>query len=245
MRFPGSARLWRAKVGETPARPGQTQTKTALGADRINLANCQNGSTEECSKASSNAGNTHIPANTAGSVNDLCRFISRPLRQTNKARAAPTFEVHGLVGGYTGPGSKTIIPPRAEAKISMRLVPDMDADKIFRLVSEFIKSKNKDVEIHREGTLRPYLGQFTGPYAEAATRAMKYAFGKEPAFTREGGSIDAVVTMEKYLKVPIVFLGLSLPEHGYHAPNENYDWIQASGGMKMFVRYFAECAELK
>jgi acetylornithine deacetylase/succinyl-diaminopimelate desuccinylase-like protein len=186
---------------------------------------------------------------------DVKRFIKvnefKSLRTTKPAdvligtMAAPTFEVHGLVGGYTGPGIKTIIPPRAEAKISMRLVPDMDADKIFRLVSKFIKSKNKDVEIHREGTLRPYLGQFTGPYADAATRAMKYAFGKEPAFTREGGSIGAVVTMEKYLKAPIVFLGLSLPEHGYHAPNENYDWIQASGGMKMFVRYFAECAELK
>lgn len=74
---------------------------------------------------------------------------------------------------------------------------------------------------------------------------MKFAFGKEPAFTREGGSIRAVVTMEKYLKIPLMLLGLSLPEQGYHAPNENDDWQQASGGIKMFVRYFAEIAELK
>jgi len=175
----------------------------------------------------------------------------KSLRTTDPARvlkgtmAEPTFEVHGIVGGYSGPGIKTIIPPRAEAKISMRLVPDMDGEKIFSLVSRFIKAKNPDVKIHREAMLRHYLGQFTGPYADAARRAMKFAFGKEPAFTREGGSIGAVVTMEKYLKVPIMLLGLSLPEHGYHAPNENYDWQQASGGIKMFVHYFAEIAELK
>jgi acetylornithine deacetylase/succinyl-diaminopimelate desuccinylase-like protein len=73
---------------------------------------------------------------------------------------------------------------------------------------------------------------------------MRTAFGKEPAFVREGGSIGAVVTMKKYLKAPIVFLGLSLPEHGYHAPNENFDWEQASGGMKMFARYFDTLARV-
>jgi len=152
--------------------------------------------------------------------------------------ARPTFEVHGIVGGYTGPGIKTAIPHRAEVKISMRLVPNQDPDKIFRLVRSFIKERNPDVEIVPESFLRPYLGPFTGPYADAARDAMRTAFGREPAFVREGGSIGAVVTMQKYLKAPIVFLGLSLPEHGYHAPNENFDWEQASGGMKMFAKYF-------
>ena len=59
---------------------------------------------------------------------------------------------------------------------------------------------------------------------------MKFAFGKEPVFVREGGSIGAVLSMEKVLKSPVFFLGLSLPEHGYHAPNENFDWPQAEGG---------------
>lgn len=186
---------------------------------------------------------------------DVRRFMRahglRSLRTTDPVRvvkgimAEPTFEVHGIVGGYRGPGIKTIIPPRAEAKISIRLVPDQDAEKIFRLVSKFIASRNPDVVIRRAGTLRPYLGPFTGPYADAARRAMKFAFGREPAFTREGGSIGAVVTMQEYLRVPIIFLGLSLPEHGYHAPNENYDWGQASGGIRMFVHYFAEIAHLR
>lgn len=152
--------------------------------------------------------------------------------------AMPTFEIHGLVGGYTGPGVKTIIPPRAELKITMRLVPNQKTHKIFQIVSKYIKSKNKDVIVKKENSLEPYLGPFSGPLADAGREAMKFAFGKDPAFTREGGSIGAVVTMEKYLKAPILFLGLSLPEHGYHAPNENFDWEQTSGGIKMFAKYF-------
>ena len=152
--------------------------------------------------------------------------------------AYPTFEVHGIVGGYTGPGVKTAIAPMAEAKISMRLVPDQDPAKVFRLVRDFIKKRSPDVRILPESFLKPYIGPKTGPYADAAFDAMRTAFGREPAWVREGGSIGAVVTMQKYLKAPIVFLGLSLPEHGYHAPNENFDWEQASGGMKMFARYF-------
>ena len=150
----------------------------------------------------------------------------------------PTFEVHGMVGGYTGSGVKTAIAPAAEAKLSMRLVPNQDPDKVFKLVSQFIKKRNPDVQILPESFLKPFLAPREGPYIDAATDAMRFAFKKKPAFVREGGSIGAVVTMQEYLKVPIVFLGLSLPEHGYHAPNENYDWEQASGGMKMFEKYF-------
>ena len=156
--------------------------------------------------------------------------------------ARPTFEVHGIVGGYTGPGVKTAIPYRAEAKISMRLVPNQDGDRIVKLVKSFIKERNPDVQVIPESVLKPYLGPNTGRFADLARDAMKTAFGKEPAFVREGGSIGAVVTMAKYLKAPIVFLGLSLPEHGYHAPNENFDWEQASGGMRMFARYFESLA---
>jgi acetylornithine deacetylase/succinyl-diaminopimelate desuccinylase-like protein len=168
----------------------------------------------------------------------------KKIRSTTAAEAVrsiwayPTFEVHGMVGGYTGPGVKTAIAPKAEAKVSMRLVPNQDPAKIFRLVKAFIKKRNPDVQIFPESFLKPFLGPKSGSYAEAAQEAMRMAFGKEPAWVREGGSIGAVVTMQKYLKAPIVFLGLSLPEHGYHAPNENFDWEQASGGIQMFARYF-------
>ena len=95
------------------------------------------------------------------------------------------------------------------------------------------------------GSLQPYLGDFRGSYADAARRALQFAFGVEPAFIREGGSIGAVVTMQDYLRVPIMFIGLSLPEHGYHAPNEHYDWGQASGGVKALVKYFSEVSTIK
>jgi acetylornithine deacetylase/succinyl-diaminopimelate desuccinylase-like protein len=156
----------------------------------------------------------------------------------------PTFEIHGFIGGYTGPGVKTVVPPRAEVKFSMRLVPNQKPEKIFKLAEKYIKKINPDVQLKMEGHLDPYLGEFSGPYEEAAKEALRWAFSKTPVFTREGGSIGAVVTMQKYLKAPIVFIGLSLPEHGYHAPNENYDWKQASGGMKAFAKYFANIAAL-
>jgi len=159
--------------------------------------------------------------------------------------ATPTFEVHGITGGYQGPGVKTIVPHQAEAKISCRLVSDQQPKKVFNLIKDFVREKNPDVKVEFKAALAPYLGEFKGRYADAASEAMKFAFGRYPAFTREGGSIGAVVTMKKYLKAPITFLGLSLPEHGYHAKNENYDWGQASGGIKMFVKYFDEVSAIR
>lgn len=159
--------------------------------------------------------------------------------------AMPTFEVHGITGGYSGPGVKTIVPYKAEAKISTRLVPNQRPAKIAKLIKDFVREINPDVKVETPQSLEPFVGDFEGDYADAARVAMKFAFGKEPAFTREGGSIGAVVTMQKHLRAPITFLGLSLPEHGYHAKNENYDWGQTSGGIKMFVKYFEEIAKLK
>lgn len=156
----------------------------------------------------------------------------------------PTFETHGLVGGYSGPGVKTVVPPRAELKFSCRMVPNQDPAKVFKLVQKFIKKLNPDAQVHLEAILDPYLGSFEGPFVDAAGEALRYGFGNSPAMIREGGSIGAVVTMKKHLRSPIVFIGLSLPEHGYHAPNENYDWGQASGGMKTFARYFTSIAEM-
>jgi len=129
-------------------------------------------------------------------------------------------------------------------KCSFRLVPDQDPEKLMRLLEKFVKAKNRDVKVEREGRLAPYRAVTEGPLVEAVQRSVKFAFGKNPVFVREGGSIGAVLTMEKVLKAPIAFLGLSLPEHGYHAPNENYDWEQASGGMVAFAKYFAEVAVL-
>lgn len=159
--------------------------------------------------------------------------------------ALPTFEVHGIVGGYSGPGIKTIVPHRAQAKLSTRLVPHQRPAAVFKLIKAFIKKRLPDAKVEHEASLSPYLAPLGGPYNAAGVVAMRDTFGKEPGFTREGGSIGAVLTMRKLLRAPVIFLGLSLPEHGYHAINENFDWTQASGGMEMFCRYFHEIAGRK
>ncbi len=175
----------------------------------------------------------------------------KSLRATDPAEvlrriwASPTFEVHGLAGGYIGPGVKMVVPGYAELKVSMRLVPDQRPEKIFRLLTRFVAERNPNVRVEAEGMLQPFKGQFSGPYAEAAKRAVKEGFGKEPVLVREGGSIGAVATMQQAWHVPILFMGLSLPEHGYHAPNEYFDWGQASGGMKALAAYFTELSKLR
>jgi acetylornithine deacetylase/succinyl-diaminopimelate desuccinylase-like protein len=173
-----------------------------------------------------------------------CLRVTDPLEVTTRIWAQPTFEVHGMVGGYTGPGVKAIVPPRAEAKVSMRLVPDMSPAEVQAMVEGFVREKNPDVVLEADGSLEPYMGAMEGAYSEAIRTALRFGFGADPAFIREGGSIGAVVSMQKHLSCPIMFIGLSLPEHGYHAPNENFDWSMAAGGMKAFVRYFAQVAEL-
>jgi len=168
-----------------------------------------------------------------------------PLEVMKRLWAMPTFEVHGLVGGYAGPGVKTIVPPRAELKASVRLVPDMRGEKVVKLVKAFVKKRNPDVRVEGGSSAAPYKGITSGPWVEAAKRSVKFAFGKDPVFVREGGTIGAVLSMEQILKCPIVFMGLSLPDHGYHAPNENFDWGQAGGGIVAFAKFFEEAAGVR
>ena len=170
---------------------------------------------------------------------------SDPADVLKRIWAAPTFEVHGLVGGYRGPGVKTIVPAHGELKVSMRLVPNQRPDKILALLRRFVTQYNPLITVEPEGMLQPFRGVFSGPYADAAKRAMRAGFGKTPALIREGGSIGAVSIMQEVWRVPILFMGLSLPEHGYHAPNEHFDWGQASGGMCAFATYFDELAKMK
>lgn len=174
----------------------------------------------------------------------------RSLRFTDDARlreaimTRPTFEVHGLTGGYTGPGVKTIVPHAAEAKLSCRLVPGQKPREIFQHIKRFIAGKCPDAEVVFDAALEPYLADSNGPFLQAARAATHETFGKEAALTREGGSIGAVVTMAKILRKEVVLLGLSLPEDGYHAINESFSWRQAEGGMAMFYRYFHNLAAI-
>jgi acetylornithine deacetylase/succinyl-diaminopimelate desuccinylase-like protein len=167
-----------------------------------------------------------------------------PLEVMKRIWGMPTLEVHGVVGGYQGPGLKSIVPPRAEVKASCRLVPTQDPARLQRLITAAVKERNPDVKIRFESGAPAFRAVLEGPLPEALKRSVKFAFRKEPVFVRDGGTIGAMTSIEKVLKCPVLFLGLSLPEHGYHAPNENFDWQQASGGMVAFAKYFEEIANL-
>jgi acetylornithine deacetylase/succinyl-diaminopimelate desuccinylase-like protein len=167
-----------------------------------------------------------------------------PLEVMTRIWASPTLEVHGLVGGYSGPGVKTVVPPRAELKVSCRLVPDMKPAKVARAVKAFVKKRHPDVKVDADEAALPFKGHTSGPYVDAVKSAIRFTWGKEAVLTREGGTIGAVLSMEQILQAPVLFLGLSLPEHGYHAPNENFDWGQAEGGIVAFAKYFEEVSRI-
>jgi acetylornithine deacetylase/succinyl-diaminopimelate desuccinylase-like protein len=168
-----------------------------------------------------------------------------PLEVMKRIWGMPTLEIHGVVGGYQGPGLKSIVPPRAEVKGSCRLVPGQDPQKLKRLITAAVKERNPDVKIQFESQAPAFRTVLEGPLPEALKRAVKFAFKRDAVFVRDGGTIGAMTSIEKVLKCPVLFLGLSLPEHGYHAPNENFDWQQASGGMVAFAKYFEEISQLK
>ena len=140
--------------------------------------------------------------------------------------ARPTFEVNGLLAGFTGEGAKTVIPATAMAKISMRLVPDQDPDKVANLFEAYLKKvapKTVDVALTRMHGGKPWMADFDNPYVQAAGRAIEQGFGKSPVFNREGGSIPVVSTFQQELGVPSVLFGIGLPDENAHAPDEKLD----------------------
>jgi acetylornithine deacetylase/succinyl-diaminopimelate desuccinylase-like protein len=172
-------------------------------------------------------------------AHDLVRLETDvPLEIMLRIWARPTFEVHGLAGGHMGPGVKTIVPEDAELKVSFRLVPDQDPHAIGRALVELVRAIDPAVEVELSGFLEPYRGPTEGRVHEAIAAALVEATGRDPVNVREGGSIGAVPIMADVLGVPVHFLPLSLPEHGYHAPNERFDWKQAKVGMTAFARLF-------
>lgn len=140
--------------------------------------------------------------------------------------ARPTFEVNGILGGFTGEGAKTVIPAVAMAKVSMRLVPDQDPDKIANLFEQHVRKvtpKTVDLKITRMHGGRPWITSYDNPFVQAAGRAIEQGFGKSPVFCREGGSIPVVSTFQQELGVPAVLFGVGLPDENAHAPNEKLD----------------------
>jgi acetylornithine deacetylase/succinyl-diaminopimelate desuccinylase-like protein len=162
--------------------------------------------------------------------------------------ARPTFEVNGLLSGFTGDGAKTVIPATAMAKVSMRLVPDQVPDKIAELFEAYLKKvapKTVDVKLTRMHGGKPWMAAFDHPYVQAAGRAIEQGFGKSPVFNREGGSIPVVSTFQEVLGVPSVLFGVGLPDENAHAPNEKLDLANFHNGVIASAFLYEEIGKLR
>jgi acetylornithine deacetylase/succinyl-diaminopimelate desuccinylase-like protein len=162
--------------------------------------------------------------------------------------ARPTFEVNGLLSGFTGEGAKTVIPAVAMAKVSMRLVPDQDPDKIASLFEAFLRKvapKTVELTVTRMHGGRPWITDFDNPYIRAAGRAIEQGFGKAPVFCREGGSIPVVSTFQQELGLPAVLFGVGLPDENAHAPNEKLDLGNFHGGIVSSAVLYDEIAKTR
>ena len=148
--------------------------------------------------------------------------------------ARPTFEVNGLLSGFTGEGAKTVIPATAMAKVSMRLVPNQDPDKIAALFEDYVKKvapKSVELKVTRMHGGKPWMTELDNAYVKAAARAIELGFNRTPVYTREGGSIPVVSTFQSELNAPTVLFGLGLPDENAHAPNEKFDLDNFFGGI--------------
>ena len=155
----------------------------------------------------------------------------------------PTLEVNGLCGGFIGEGAKTVIPAKAMAKISMRLVPNQDPDKIASLFESYVKQiapASVELSITRMHGGKAWVAPIDHPAIQAASRAFEKAFGKRPVFVREGGSIPVVATFAELLGLPSVLMGIGLPDENAHAPNEKLDLFNFRTGIAGSAHFFNE-----
>jgi acetylornithine deacetylase/succinyl-diaminopimelate desuccinylase-like protein len=159
--------------------------------------------------------------------------------------ARPTFDVNGLLSGFTGDGSKTVIPSLAMAKVSMRLVPDQDPGEIAQQFETYIRKvtpKTVTLTLTRMHGGKPWITSYDNTFVRAAARAIERGFGTAPVFCREGGSIPVVSTFHEELGVPAVLFGVGLPDENAHAPNERLDLGNFHNGIVSAAALYEEIA---
>ena len=159
--------------------------------------------------------------------------------------ARPTLDVHGIIGGYTGPGGKTVLPSKAHAKLSMRLVPDQEPEEIGRLLKAYIAElapPSVKVEVSVGHGAPASITDFNIPAMQAAAKAYTAAFGKEPVFMREGGSIPVVSAFQTHLCLETVLMGFGLPGDQIHAPNERFYLPNFYRGIETSIHFLLDMA---
>ena len=155
--------------------------------------------------------------------------------------ARPTLDVNGIWGGFQGDGSKTIIPAHAHAKISSRLVPDMDPQRTFQLIRDFMLSvapAGVNVEISKLNDGMWSRTPIDHPAVAAAADSLEDVFGERPYYLYEGGSVPAGATFANILGLPVLLLGFTQPDDQAHAPNESLRLDNYEGGLRTLVRYW-------
>jgi acetylornithine deacetylase/succinyl-diaminopimelate desuccinylase-like protein len=165
-----------------------------------------------------------------------------------RAWARPTAEINGLGSGYQGEGPKTIVPSRATAKISFRLVPDQDPTELRETVTQFLQDQcpaTVSIEVIFQHQGKPYLVKPDSPYGQAAQRALQKTFDRPPVFIREGGSVPITQSFKDVLNLDTLLLGLALPDARAHSPNENFPVENLEAGIRLNQRLLEEIAEIK
>jgi acetylornithine deacetylase/succinyl-diaminopimelate desuccinylase-like protein len=162
--------------------------------------------------------------------------------------ARPTLDIHGLWGGYSGEGAKTIIPATASAKLSTRLVPDQDYHEIERLVAEHlarIAPEGVKVEVKTIHGGAPAMTPVDHPAVAVTADVLEHAFGKAPVYLRSGGSIPVVAALEMQLGLKSVLVGFASPNGNAHSPNEWIPIANVHGGMDAIVRLWDALGEMR
>jgi len=155
--------------------------------------------------------------------------------------ARPTLEVHGMPGGFTGAGGKTVIPARASAKISMRLVPNQQPAEIFKLFSDYVQKivpRGLSLKVKQFSLADAIVIRTENRFVQLASAAMKEVFGKETVYIRSGGSVPIVSDFEKSLQIPSVMMGFGLPDDNLHAPNEKFHIANFYRGIESIIHFF-------
>lgn len=155
----------------------------------------------------------------------------------------PTCEVNGLLSGYTGEGAKTVLPSQAMAKVSCRLVPDQDPERVRAQMEAHVKSvapKGVTVNVRTLHGGKPWRAELSGALFDAGSRALAHAFGREPVIVGEGGSIPVVHDFVRVLGAPVLLMGFGLPGENAHAPNEWMSVANFDGGVRAAAQLWSE-----
>ncbi len=165
-----------------------------------------------------------------------------------RAATRPTCDLHGIQGGYQGPGGKTVLPATAGAKLSTRLVPDQDPEKIAGLFRDYVAGLSipgVELELREFADAKPWRLDAGGPIVGAAMAAMEDVWGRRPLRAPGGGSLPVLTTLSEVLKVPVLLLGFGLPDDRPHSPNEKLDLPQFYGGIRSSVRILDRIGEIE